>query len=198
MAKQTMEDLDLEIKRIQHEAALITLEQARDSNEAYKASKEVRSRQNKQRQGQLRADLVEKAAAIKGCTHRQGGGPGGRERKGKGPSALRVVFLPDERELVMCANCPLRVFSPFPRLASKDLLEGETQADRKARLSTYAEERAEFEELLEKAADQLTPEAAAPMHCGKQFKFIGRNGNQVMMPAPCDEYAQGRDNRNVA
>jgi hypothetical protein len=55
----------------------------------------------------------------------------------------------------------------------------------------------EFERLKELSQDQLTPEAGSPMHCGKTFQFEDGNGNQVAMPAPCDNYAQGRDNRRV-
>ena len=44
----------------------------------------------------------------------------------------------------------------------------------------------------------LTEETASPMHCGKTFAFESRGGNRITMPAPCDSYAQGRDNRQVA
>jgi hypothetical protein len=134
---------------------------------------------------------------IKGCTHRQGGSPG-RERKGAGHSALRVVILPDNRELVMCANCPLRVFSPLPIDKNAKQRTGETAAEAKLRVAKYERDLVEFEKLTEMAADQLTPEAAQPMHCGKQFSFQGKDGNNMVMPAPCDAYAQGRDNRVAA
>lgn len=196
MADKSISEIEAEIKRIQLETAQIELEEAREKNSAFRAAKELRSRQNRQRMAQLRADLTERVAVISSCTHRQGGSPG-RERKGSGPSALRVVILPDSRTLVMCANCPLRVFSPLPADQNPKPREGETVSEAKARVRRYHQEVEEFAALEEVASDQLTPEAGAPMHCGKTFQFVGRDGNQVSMPAPCDSYAQGRDNRNV-
>jgi hypothetical protein len=196
MAEQTLAQVEAEIKRIQLETAQIQLEKVKDENEEYKAQKELRSRQNRQRQKQLRTDLIERATIIAACTHRQGGSPG-RESKGEGPSALRVVVLPDNRTLIMCANCPLRVFSPLSTNKNPDRRRGESAADAKARVEKYDREMQEFERLQDLARQQLTPEAGAPMHCGKTFAFIGRDGNQMTMPAPCDSYAQGRDNRQV-
>ena len=197
MADRTLAEIQAEAAQVALETALIELEEAKERNASFKAARAVRSLQNKQRQGQLRADLTEKADIIRSCTHRQGGSPG-RERKGSGPSALRVVVLPDNRTLVMCANCPMRVFSPRPDRKNPDRREGETAAQAKNRVKIYMEQMEEFEKLLELAQDQLTPEAANPMHCGKTFAFVGRDGNNMTMPAPCDEYAQGLDNRQVA
>jgi hypothetical protein len=196
MVDKSLAEIEAETKRVMLETAQIQLEQARESNAQYKAGKEAHSRQNRQRQGQLRADLTDRATVIRGCTHRQGGSPG-RERKGTGPSALRVVILPDERKLVMCANCPLRVFSPLASLKNPQRMRGETAADAKERVTRYTQELEEFEKLVTQSQDQLTPEAAGAMHCGKTFSFQGRDGNNIIMPAPCDSYAQGRDNRQV-
>ena len=196
MSDKSIAEVEAETKRIQLETAQIELEEARERNAQWKAAREVRSRQNRQRQGQLRADLADRAVVIRSCTHRQGGSPG-RERKGTGPSALRVVILPDERQLVMCANCPLRVFSPLPNLKNPAQMKGETAAQAKERVAKYNAELEEFETLVTHAQDQLTPEAAGAMHCGKTFSFQGRSGNNIIMPAPCDSYAQGRDNRQV-
>jgi hypothetical protein len=196
MAEQTLAQVEAEIKRVQLATAQIQLEKATDEIEQYKSQKEVRSRQNRQRQKQLHTDLIERATVIRGCTHRQGGSPG-RERKGEGPSALRVVILPDNRSLIMCANCPLRVFSPLPTNKNPERRRGESAADAKARVEKYEREMQEFGNLEDLARQQLTPEAGAPMHCGKTFAFAGRDGNQIIMPAPCDSYAQGRDNRQV-
>lgn len=196
MAAKTVDDIEAEIKRIQLETATIQLEQARDSNESYKATREVKSRQNRQRQAQLRADLTERVEIIRGCTHRQGGSPG-RERKGAGPSALRVAVMPDNRTLIMCANCPMRVFSPLPTDKNPQPRRGESAAEAKARVQRFERETEEFKHLEALATDQLTPEAGAPMHCGKTFSFEARNGNTIVMPAPCDSYAQGRDNRQA-
>jgi hypothetical protein len=197
MAEKSLAEINAELAQVQMETAQIELEEARERNRAWKAQREVQSRLNKQRQGQLHADLTEKAEVIKTCTHRQGGSPG-RERKGGGPSALRVVILPDSRQLVMCANCPLRVFSPRPDMKNPDMRPGETPKDRNERVKRFVLQTTEFERLLELARDQLTPEAANPMHCGKTFAFVGRDGNNITRPAPCDEYAQGLDNRQLA
>ncbi len=194
---QSIAQLEAEIKKMQLEEMTLRLEDTRESVAQSKATREVKSRQNRQRQGQLRADLLDRKAVISECTHRQGGSPG-RERKGKGPSALRYVILPDNRGLIMCANCGLRVFSPFPKLGYPGLYKGETKKHQKERLEKFALDKAEFERLTELAEDQLTPEAASPMHCGKQFEFKNSMGDNIAMPAPCDSYAQGTDNRNVA
>jgi len=195
--KMTLAEVEAEIKQLELEDMKLRLEETRDRVEGTKAAKEVRSRQNRQRQAQLRTDLRERVEVINTCTHKQGGSPG-RERKGSGPSALRVVILPDGRSLVMCANCPLRVFSPFPRLGYQGQYRGESKAQANKRLAKYAEDVKKFEELVTASENQLTPEAAAPMHCGKQFAFQDGMGNNLSMPAPCDSYAQGTDNRNVA
>jgi len=192
----TLAEIDAQIKALELEDMTLRLEETRDRVDGIKASKAVRSRLNAQRQGQLRADLLDRKAVIDECTHRQGGSPG-KERKGKGPSALRLVILPDNRELIMCANCGLRVFSPFPKLGYPLPFKGEAKAAQKKRVEKYALDLAEFNRLKELAEDQLTPEAAQAMHCGKQFAFQNSMGNNVSMPAPCDTYAQGTDNRNV-
>lgn len=197
MAEKTLDEIQHEIAAIQLQTARINLEKAKDENAKYEANNALRSRLNRQTQRQLRTDHYERARVIRDCTHRQGGSPG-RERRGDGPSALRVVILPDTRTLIMCANCPLRVFSPLPTDKSPRQKPGETAAEAKARVVHYRTELEEFERLEMLSAQQLTPEAAAPMHCGKQFTFAGRDGESMVMPAPCDSYAQGRDNRQVA
>ncbi len=194
MAEQSLAQIEAEIKRVELETAQIRLEQTRDENETYKARKAARIRANEQNLAQLRTDHAEKRAVISGCTHRQGGSPG-RERKGAGPSALRAVVLPDDRELIMCANCPLRVFSPLATDKNPKRRRGESEEQAKARVERYTADLAEFEKLKELSQDQLTPEAAQAMHCGKTFEFKGGDGNNIVMPAPCDSYAQGRDNR---
>jgi hypothetical protein len=193
----SMAEIEAELKRVELETALLALDEAKERNAALKAAKAVTSRVKAQRQAQLKTDLREKTQVMSGCTHRQGGSPG-RERKGSGPSALRVVILPDNRELVMCANCPMRVFSPLPANKSPRLLPGETEKQRDARVAEYHATVAAFEKLKELSQDQLTPEAGQPMHCGKTFAFEDGNGNQISMPAPCDSYSQGLDNRRIA
>jgi hypothetical protein len=190
-------ELECEIKQVELETAQIRLEQMREENEAYRARKAARIRANEANLAQLRTDHLNKLNEIRICTHRQGGSPG-RERKGSGPSALRVVILPDNRELVMCANCPMRVFSPLPANKSPRQRRNESPEQRDARVAAYNAAVAEFEQLKEQSQNQLTPEAGQPMHCGKTFQFEDGNGNQVSMPAPCDGYAQGLDNRRVA
>lgn len=192
--KASLAEIEAQIKQIELETAQIRLEQMKEENETYRQRKAARLRANEQNLAQLRADHAEKRQVIKGCTHRQGGSPG-RERKGSGPSALRVVILPDERQLVMCANCPLRVFSPLPTNRDPKARKDETAAQAKARVAKYERDLEEFEKLAALSQDQLTPEAAQPMHCGKTFRFLGKDGNNMVMPAPCDSYAQGLDNR---
>ena len=197
MTDKSLVETQAEAARVQLETAQIELEEAKERNATWKAQKEVRGRLNRQRQGQLKTDLMERKRVIEGCTHRQGGSPG-RERKGSGSSALRVVILPDNRELIMCANCPLRLFSPLPNMKNPELRRGETKTEAKARVEQFMIDLEEFNRLKELSQDQLTPEAAAPMHCGKTFAFQDGYGNNMSLPAPCDSYAQGLDNRKVA
>lgn len=196
MAEKTLAEIQAETATIALEMAHLRLEKEKEEIAEWRGRKDVRSRQNKQRQGQLRKDLIERKAIIETCTHKQGGSPG-RERKGTGPSALRVCIMPDERELIMCANCPLRLFSPFPADKNAKQRAGETKAEASARVRRYKDELAEFNRLKEESSVQLTPEAGQPMFCGKTFRFENGNGNHIHVPSPCDFYAQGRDNRQV-
>lgn len=196
MAEKTMAEIQAETAAIQLELAQIQLEKTKEEIAQWRGQQVVRSRHNAQRQAQLKTSLIERSQAIKACTHKQGGSPG-RETKGEGPSALRVCIMPDERELIMCANCPLRVFSPLPANKNPAPRPGESKHDAKMRVRAFYEATKEFEELKEQSARQLTPEAGQPMFCGKTFHFVGRSGNNLSMPAPCDSYAQGRDNRDV-
>lgn len=192
-----LDSIDLELKRVQLEKARLELEQAQEEIAAWKGHKAARSRSNTQRQTQLALDRRDAARAAKECTHRQGGSI--REpNKGKGQSALNIVILPDESTLITCANCRLRVFSPSPLQGAQDPKPGESKQEAAARVKKHLEAVKSFEELLEQAQDKLTPEAATPMHCGKTFKFLDRNQNQVHVPRPCDSYAQGLDSRQGA
>lgn len=187
-----LNQIKIRTAEIQLQRAEMELEQTEQSVAQFKADKEARSRRNAQRQTQLRIDINEKAATARRCTHRQGGSlknPYG----GKGPSALQLVILPDERELIMCAVCPMRVFSPFPGDGARRPRKGETEKEAEARVQKYARDLADFEALREESNNKLTEDGA--MHCGKTFKFLDGDGNQVQVPAPCDRYAQGRDNR---
>lgn len=189
-----LEQVRLRTAEVQLKQAEMQLEQTEEQVAQWRNDREQRGRRNKQRQTQLKLDVNEKAGQARGCTHRQGGSlrkPFG----GKGPSSLQLVILPDERELIMCAICPLRVFSPFPGDGSKRRRKGESAEQAEARSAMYASEVEEFNRLKAHASDKLTEEAGSAMHCGKTFKFLDGEGNQVQMPAPCDSYAQGIDNR---
>jgi len=189
-----LESVRLRTAEIQLAQAEMQYEQTKQTVEAWKNEQAARSRRNAQRQGQLRMDVNERAGKARGCSHRQGGSfknPYG----GKGASALTVTILPDERQLIMCSICPLRVFSPFPGDGSRKVRKGETREQAEARVAAYEAAVVDFEKLLEQSKDKLTEEASAPMHCGKTFQFRDGEGNQVQVPAPCDTYVQGTDNR---
>ena len=195
---QSVPEIEAELKRVELETAQLDLEAAKERNAQLKSDKEVRSRRNKQRMAQLRTDLLERKKVIESCNHRQGGSPG-MERKGTGKSALQLVIMPDNRQLVMCANCPLRVFSPLETNQDPELREGETVKKRDARVASYKADLEGFNALATLAQeDKATPEAGTAMHCGKTFEFRGKDGNHIIMPAPCDSYAQGADNRKIA
>lgn len=189
-----LESVKLRTAQILLEKAEMEMEQTRELVDRWKTEREERSRRNASRQKQLASDINERAGQARGCTHRQGGSLRS-PYSGKGPSALNTVIMPDERVLVMCSICPLRVFSPYPADGSRKPRRGETPERVEARVQKFQADTAEFEKLLELARDKLTEEAATPMHCGKTFQFRDADGNQVQVPAPCDRYAQGLDNR---
>lgn len=199
--QRTVEDVEARLAQIRMRTAEVELQRAEMELERtqetiieYKAQKEGRAVRNRQRQKQLKIDINERSTTANKCTHRQGGSlanPYG----GKGVSALQRVIMPDERELIMCAICTLRVFSPFPGDASRRRRIGESEKQAEKRVERYEQAFAEFEELRKMSMDKLTEEAATPMHCGKTFKFLDGDMNQVQVPAPCDFYAQGVDNR---
>lgn len=177
------------------QTAELNLDEASERAATRQAQRESRVRTNRQRQAQLVKDNEEKRVKIKACTHRQGGSIK-QPNRGKGPSALRSIYLPEEgRMLIMCANCPLRVFSPPEIDASPKQRRQESEAKAEARVDRYEREKDEFERLWEASQDQLTDEAAQPMDCGTTFTFTDRERNRVHVPSPCDSYAQGRDNR---
>lgn len=195
--QEELERTQLEINQVTLQAAKIKLEQTKDEVATYEATKEQRSRANKQRMAQLRRDQRDKATTAKGCTHRQGGGLK-NPRKGKRESALTVCVMPDERVLIMCALCPLRVWSPREVDKSPKRRRGETEAQAEDRVERYNERKKEFDELMEHALDKLTDEAASPMFCGVTFRFQDGDGQVCSVPSPCDLYAEGLDNREVA
>jgi len=194
-------EIRAELAEVELEAAKIRLEQTREANATYLADKGRRARENKQRQHQMKSDREDLARNIAECTHRQGGSPG-RTNKGKGPSALRGIYFPqDERRLVMCSICSirggLRVWEPRKIDGVARTRKGESEAQMKARVAKFNEDLREFERLWEMAQDQLTPEAGQPMHCGRTFTFSDKEGNLAHVPHPCDGYAQGLDNRKA-
>jgi hypothetical protein len=200
-AEQVKAELDailLETANVNLEQAKMKLEQTRDEVDQWKATRDQRARTNAQRQSQLRVDCEEVARTARICTHRQGGSPG-NIYGGKGQSALNIALLPDAHtQLITCVICRLRVFSPNERDMAKNPRPGESREQAAARVAKYHADRKTFDELLEHAADKLTPEAAAPMHCGKTFTFMDGDGREVLRPRPCDSYAQGLDNRQGA
>jgi hypothetical protein len=193
--KAELEAINLETAQVQLEAARMTLDKTRGEVEDWKARRDQKIRQNAQRQTQLATDREEIARVARACTHRQGGSPK-NPYGGKGQAALNVVIMPDHRtQLITCTICRLRVFSPNERNMARNPRPGELKEQATARVARYMEDRREFDRLLELAADKLTPEAAAPMHCGVTFTFMSGDGQEVLMPRPCDSYAQGLDNR---
>lgn len=195
--EQQLDDLHRQIAQAQLDKARMELELTNEQVAQFKAGRESRSRQNKQRQAQLQKDRLEVARAANDCSHRQGGSAGRQGTPhGKGQSALTIAKMPDDRtELIMCAICRLRVFTPDPRRGSKRAQEGETAADVKARLAEYQNDVKEFSALKTLQLDKLTAEAAQPMDCGLTFRFVDEDGREVLVPRPCDAYAQGTDNR---
>lgn len=194
--EQRLEQIKLRTAEVQLQKAELELEQTEEAVAAFKAAKDARSRANKQRQDQLRKVINGQARAARTCSHRGGGNVGKHQKaSGRGHSVLFVAVMPDERELIMCAICPLRVFSPNPMDKARKPRDGETAKQAAARVEKYEQDAAEFERLREHSQDKLTTDASTPMHCGLTFKFEDGEGRQVLVPSPCDSYLQGRDNR---
>jgi hypothetical protein len=192
-------EIRAELAEVELEAAKIRLEQVKEENQEFMARKDQRKRANAQRQQQFKTTRQETARAAKQCSHRQGASLPNARTGGKMSSALHGVYLPqDERRLVMCAICPLRVWEPRPIDGAPKARKGETEAALQKRLTGYAAKLKAFETLWEAAQDQLTDEAGRPMHCGKTFTFSDTEGNRAHVPHPCDGYAQGLDNREAA
>ena len=190
-----LDAIAMETAQVNLEKSRLELEQTREQVAEWKGVREQRKRTNAQRQSQMGKDREEVARIARTCTHRQGGSPK-NPYGGKGQSALNIVIMPDDHtQLITCAICRLRVFSPSERDMAKNPRPGESKEDAKKRIEKYMEARRKFDELLELAADKLTPEAAAPMHCGVTFRFMNGDGQEVLVPRPCDTYAQGLDNR---
>lgn len=192
-----LQEIRLKTAEVQLQQAQMQLEQTEEQIATFKAEREGRGRRNKQRQMQLRKEVNDAARAANECTHRQGGSVGKNAPKsGKGPSALSVVLLPDgQSELIMCAICRLRVFSPNRMDKIAKPRGTETPAEMKARVLKYERDLRDFQELRELAKDKMTPEAAAPMDCGVTFSFKDADERDVLVPRPCDSYLQGADNR---
>lgn len=197
-AEQIRSELDainLEAAQVELERSRLNLEKTREEVAEWKASREQRSRHNSQRQQQLASDREEVARTARNCSHKQGGSPG-NIYGGKGQSALNIIEMPDSHtQLITCSICRLRVFSPNERDMARNPRPGETREQAGARVAKYHTDRENFDKLLEDAKNKLTPEAAAPMHCGVTFRFMDGEGREVLMPRPCDGYAQGLDNR---
>lgn len=193
-----LEEIKIRTAQANLAEAEMKLEMTEETVRLFKAAKEQRSRNNKQRQSQLAKDRENTAMLARACTHRQGGSPK-NPYGGKGTSALSRVLLPDgHSELIMCSICPLTVFSPREDDIAKKKRPGETAEAAERRVEKYHIAKAAWDKLMELAMDKLTDEAAAPMHCGVTFTLRDGEGREVLPIRPCDSYAQGLDNRQGA
>lgn len=169
--------------------AEIGLERDEQEIDQWEAQRAQKSLTNRQRQSQLRQDLIGRKAVSDNCNHRQGGTPK-QPYKGKGDTALKVVLLPDGfSKLVMCAICRLREFSPHPRDKSSKPREGETAAQAKTRSKAFDERKARFDKLLDDSQDAISADFTQPMDCGVTFTFTNEDGNPIYKERPCDTYA---------
>lgn len=181
--------IQAEIERVQLETALLNLEQAKIQNAQHVARTEEKKRFNAQRQNQLSIDRHGRIELSKRCSHRQGGTPR-NPLKGKGPTSLNVVKMPDGfTKMITCSICRLRKFSPFPPDMSTKKKDGETAEQAKKRVAKFHADKKHFDWLLEKAQDGLTPEATQEMDCGVVIKVTDADGMPVYRPRPCDSYA---------
>lgn len=190
MGKKTAAELEQERLEVMLERERLDLDEAKDRNAQRMQMKAANSLKNKQRQAQLQTDLHNRDTISAGCSHKQGGSPS-NQYGGKGATALKLVYLPDGfTELIMCAICRLRRFSPHPMNQAKKIFEGENATARDARVAKYRADKDAFDALRELTKDTLTPEAAIPMHCGVTIQTTNlETGMPTMRPRPCDSYA---------
>lgn len=181
--------MQTEIDRIALETALLNLEEAKERNAQQKAKAENKRRLNAQRQAQLGIDRHGRIEVSLRCNHRQGGTPRS-PLKGKGPTSLNVVNMPDGfTKMITCSICRLRLFSPFPPDQSPKAKQGESDRQTKARVAKFHKDKKRFDDLMEKSQDGLTPEATMEMDCGVKIRVTNADGMPVFRPRPCDSYA---------
>lgn len=178
-----------EMQRIQLETAKLTLEEAKERIAKSDGEKKRRARLNAQRQGQLRIDNAGRVELSKRCSHRQGGTPK-NPLKGKGPTSLNVVKMPDGfTMMIQCSICRLNLYSPHPGNQSTKPKHGESSSDTKRRIAKFHTDKAYFDALLEKSQDGLTPESTQIMDCGVKLRVTDADGMPVLRPRPSDSYA---------
>lgn len=176
------------LDQIALQTAELNLEAAEEDAARRKAEKAAKSLKNKQRQAQLKNDVVTAQMIASQCTHRQGASPK-NQYGGKGASAIKIAKMPDGfTELAMCAICRLRCFSPHPRNQSPKVRDGETREAAKLRVEKYRADLDRFQAFKEHSLDTLTPEAAEPMDCGTTITVTNEDGLPVMRARPCDSY----------
>jgi len=193
--QMTPAEMDEEMKRQQLIHMRLQTEQLTESNAQFLAKKAQRERTNRQRQAQLQTDRDGRKKLRNICNHRQGGTPK-QPYRGKGPTSLNIVKMPDGFTVhIMCGICHGRWWSPFPPDQSQKPKfiraenRRETAREVQARVKKYREDKAEFDALMEKAEDGLTPESTTPMDCGVKIKVTDGDGMPVFRPRPSDLYA---------
>ncbi len=106
----------IEIQNVQLQTAELQMEEQKEKNAAYIATKEDRSRRNKVRQAQLRSERANHEARQQKCAHRQGGQPG-ETFDGNGPSILtRTEAFFEGNYIIQCARCGLKMAKPHSSL----------------------------------------------------------------------------------
>ena len=192
VANFTEEEKRQRLLDIQLTTAILNQDAADEDNRRRKNERHQKSLQNAQRQSQLEAERTTRLRAARACNHRQGGmmTMGFSPSKGRGPTALNRIIMPDHR-LIMCnAGCGLRLQSPHPYDQSTVVRKGETVEQMQARVAKYHRDLEYFEELWMRAeTEAITPESAQIMDCGVEVKFMDRNGYEVLVRRQCDDYA---------
>jgi hypothetical protein len=184
-----MANQDDELREIQLQTARLTLEEARDRIAVNTAKKAQKARMNAQRQGQLRIDNAGRREVARLCSHRQGATPK-NPLKGKGPTALNVIKMPDGFTImIQCSICRLNLYSPFPGNMSQKVKAGETKDDMKHRVEKFHADKKFFDLMLEKATEGLTEESTQAMDCGVKIRVTDADGMPVYRPRPSDSYA---------
>lgn len=170
------EDLQRHILEVEYQTKLHLLGQAEAANLNYSETEADRQRKRDQVQFNAKQAAINQDARERACKHHQGVGPDDVNGPGSGKSCLtlsRIFFA--WNWLIQCVWCGMKNQTPHPGRKNRKLLEGETAADRDARVKLYQKDLERHKELFEQARANKLP----PM-LGPSWSFTDEDGVEVV------------------